>query len=317
MDFLSILGSELTPDQIKSNSEFSENKNNIPAIMEADYNLLINQSNIASFMSETSIATDIVEYFALENFELGMEGFLGNLWFKFVQFIKKLLDHIAVMFTHFFTGINRKAVYLDSMKIKLQTSKEFNWMGLHSATIRAYDPESFHDILSACELMQKVLIHLFDDKEFDLDSISDFSKYGISFEKGCVKKNGLGDKYSPSEFDLGYRMQSDITLGKMGWDGAKVAKLCDELCNQLKFHKDKDYLFIKYKYAMESLVRNKEQEKSVDREYVNKITQTVKSATSILLYITRLINECSSQMVAMCKILESTPDKEPNRNVEY
>lgn len=319
MDLLTSLGSDLTLDQLKINSDLSVGKDIWRDMVEADYLYTLEYEWIQAFLEESNNAKEIVNYFALENYEQGLEGFIGDAWFKFVQFVKKVIAHIKVMFNHFWSGINRKEAYLRNMKIKLRGSSHFNWLKLRDTELIGYNADTFEKVLKICEKIESLLSKLFADNNLDLDDNRDFVIYGIEFEKGLIKKDGVSSQYfyDAKKFDLGIRPNADKALGLVGWNEDSVLRMLDALVEHLKFHNKKDYLFIQFEHAMEALIRRKEHETNIDRDQINRLRNTIQTATSIMLHLTKLINTCTNQMVKMCNILETEDAPKPKQEVEW
>ena len=319
MDFLTTLGSSLTPDQMKVNTDLANGKSIWFDMMEADYQYTIECDILTSYLEEMNDATEIVNFFSLENYEEGLEGFISDTWFKFVQFVKKVVAHVKVMFNHFWTGINRKEAYLKDMKVKLRGSGNFNWLAMRDTELVGYNPERFGIVLKVCDKIQEVLEKVFKDSEFSLDDIRDFTSYGIEFENGLIKKDGVKSEYTydAKKFNLGLDPNADKSLGLLGWTEELTLKCLDDLLGHLKFHNQKDYLFIKFQYATEALIRQKENDTTSTREQINRLRNTIQTTTSMMLYITKLINTCTDQMVRMCRALEKEEIEEPRQEVEW
>lgn len=319
MDLISTLGSTFTTDQLKVNTDIANGKNIWFDMMEADYQYTMECNAIIACMEEMNNAAETVDFFSLENYEAGIEGFISDAWFKFIQFVKKVVAHVKVMFNHFWSGINRKQAYLEDMKIKLRGSSNFNWLELRDTELIGYNPERFHTVLKMCEKIETVLEKVFKNSEFNLDDIRDFVIYGIEFENGLVKKDGVKNEYlyDAKKFNLGLEPNADKSLGLLGWTEEVTLKMLEQLLGHLQFHNQKDYLFIKFQYATEALIRQKENDKSYDRDQITRLRNTIQTTTSMMLYLTKLINTCTDQMIRMCHALEKKEVARPKQEVEW
>lgn len=266
------------------------------------------RAELLFLLAESDTEIQMLGCFALENFESGMEGFVGDLWFKFIQLVKRIIGQVRVMIQHFLDGINGSKRYLEAMRVTLRGGNLLNWDKMFGSTVDAYDTRTFQEALDASEIMEGVLRDLFKNPSFDLDGITKFQKWGITFSNGRVIRDHQ-EPSSATSFDLDFNSNSLVPLRKLGWNQSYTVTLLDQLISHLEFHNEKDYLFVDFKSAAETLIRKGEHDSQQDPEKIRKMSNSIRTASAIIVYLTSTITFMSNQMVSMMKLLEE-PVKE-------
>ena len=304
MDLLSVLGDHMSPIELESNKIAAKGDQDLFfAILENDYKFseaIEELKSLSSNMNEDEISFG---YFSLENWESGVEGLIGDAWFNFVQFVKKVVRTIRTALNHFFSGMTLRLRYMEKMKIKLLNVRDLNVEAFEHSTTPAYSKNDFIDLFRGLEIVRRTLNSLFMKQDFDLDGIMEFRQYGITFVNGAVHRD-LGDNTRSSIFDLGYKQDATKELFKLGWNFSALPGALDKLIEFTKYDLQKDFDFIKFQSAMDKLIRSKEKEAKTDWDEIRRLTNIAKTVSSMVSYNANTIWKMSRQMVTMLKALE-------------
>ncbi len=316
MNILDSIGSQLDPVDIQINEIVSKGSDALFLQMyEHEYRFFEAIEELDSLMPEFTRRETELNFFSLENWDNGAEGLVGDMWFNFVQFIKKVVRTIKTAVTHFLTGMGFRLRYFEDMRIKLRGNNNFNVANFESTTTLAYSKSDYEDLFRALDCLRRTLNSLFGKQDFDLDGIMDFRQYGIVFVNGAIVKD-LGNGKRSSEFDLGFDRDASKPLYKLGWNMSALMPMLDRLVEAIKYDTKKDYDYIRFQSAMDRLVRTKEQEARKDYNEIHRLTNIAKSMASMIAYNTRTTWKMSSQMSVMLKALE-VPVKTTRTDVVY
>lgn len=316
MDILTSIGSHLDPFELQANAVASQGNDILFLNMyEEDYKYTEALENLNALLFSFSNSECELGFFSLENWNNGTEGFIGDMWFNFVEFIKKIVRTIRTLISHFLQGMSFKLHYLEDMSIKLRGSNNFNILNFENTKMLAYSKSDFEDILNALDILKRTLDSLFNKQDFDLDSIMDFRKYGIVFNKGVVVRD-IGNGKSSTEFSFGYDQDGTKTLYKLGWNMSAVSPLLNRLIDTVKYDIKKDFEYVKFQSAMDKLIRNRDQETKRNYEEIVRLTNIAKSMSSMVAYNTKITWKLVKQMIGMLKALEE-PIKEPRKSEVY
>ena len=318
MDILTSIGSQFDPMELQINSVASKGAPDIFFnIYEHDYRYTEAMEDLFSLcfsLTENEFSTN---YFSLENWENGMEGLIGDAWFNFVEFVKKIVKTIKTAITHFLQGMGFKLRYLEDMRIKLRnSSNKFNILNFENTTILAFSKSEYEDSFRALDLLRRTLDTLFNKQDFDLDGIMEFRQYGIVFNRGAIVKD-IGNGQSSSEFSFGFKQEAGKTLDRLGWNMSTLVPMLDRLVEVLKYDLKKDFEYIRFQGAMNKLVRTKEHEAKKDYEEIRRLTNITKSMASMVSYNTNLTWKLTRQMIGMLKALEEPVKEIRNGDVHY
>lgn len=318
MDILTSIGSQLDPLELQTNAIASKGAEHIFFNMyEHDYRYTEALEELTSLCSSLSDQELSINYFSLENWEDGMEGLIGDAWFNFVEFVKKVVRTIKTAITHFFQGMGFKLRYLEDMRIKLRnTSNQFNIVNFENATMLAFTKSDYEDAFRALDLLRRTLDTLFNKQDFDLDGIMEFRQYGIVFNRGAVVKD-LGNGQSSSEFSFGFKQEAGKTLDRLGWNLSTLVPMLDRLVEVLKYDLKKDFEYIRFQSAMNKLIRTKDQEVKKDYEEIRRLTNITKSMASMVSYNTSLTWKLTRQMIGMLRALEAPVKEVRDGDVHY
>ena len=316
MDILTAIGSQMDPLELQSNAVASKGDNQLFLdIYEQDYLYSEAIEELHDLMSTLTNEESSLNFFAMERWDNGMEGIIGDAWFNFVEFVKKVVRTIKTAITHFMQGMGFKLRYLEDMRIKLRGSGRFNIANFENATMMAYSKNDYEEIFRALALLRRTLDTLFNKQDFDLDGIMDFRQYGIVFVQGAVVK-GLGADNHSSEFSFGFKQDSTKSLYKLGWNFSNVGPALDRLVEVLRYDLKKDFEYIRFQSAMDKLIRSKGNEKTKDYEEIRRLTNITKSMAAMVSYNTNLTWKITRQMISMLKALEE-PVKEVRTDEVY
>lgn len=307
MDLYTVLGASLSQEDLQTNLIASKGEDkSILAIYESftDYEhakqeLLDALENFDSSYTES--------YFSLENWETGFEGVIGDLWFKFVQFIKRIVAHLGVMWDHFVNGNSRQKRYLEQMRLTIKSiAKPLNWSAFGDASGLLYTPYEFDDLLKICSKVEVVLTSIYRKNDFELDSIMDFDSYGITFKDNRLINRNEKDEYATPKFYVGIEPKT-MTYKRAGWNPSNFSGMLDKLIDRLEFNIEKDFKFIQFKDSMEKLIhRGGGDGSKYEPEKVMRLTSSIKSVVAMCNFLTGSINSMAKQMVLGCKALETT-----------
>ena len=305
MNILDTIGSQLDPTDMQINKVAAEGMNSMFLQMyEHEYRFFEAIEELNSFMPEFTKRESDLNFFSLENWDNGMEGVIGDMWFNFVQFIKKVIRAIKTAVEHFFKGIGFRLRYFEDMRIKLRGNNNFNIGNFESTTTMAYSKSDYEDLFRALDCLRRTLNSLFSKQDFDLDGIMDFRQYGIVFVNGAVVKD-LENGRRSSEFDLGFKRDATKPLYRLGWNMSAIMPMLDRLVETIKYDMKKDFEYIRFQSAMDRLVRTKEQEARKDYNEIHRLTNITKSMAAMIAYNTSTTWKMSSQMAVMLKALEA------------
>lgn len=256
-------------------------------------------------------------YFCMENWDTGMEGVFKDLWFKFVQFIKRIVNHIRVMWDHFVNGNSRSKRYLERMNVELKSGlKPLNWMAFADTTGLIYTPYEFEELLRLCTKIETVLTTIYRKNDFELDSVMDFDTYGITFKDNRLVQKGVQDEYRTPKFEINIQPKT-MSYKRAGWSSSVFAGILGKLIAILEFNIEKDFKFIQFQDSMEKLIhRGGSDGSKYDPEKITRLTNAIRSVVAMCNFMSDTINKLSQQMVLGCKALE-TPIPEARKDVVY
>lgn len=316
MDILTPIGSQLDPFELQANVIAAKGNDILFLnIYEEDYKYTEALEDLNNLLFTLSNDECDLGFFSLENWDNGTEGFIGDMWFNFVEFIKKIVRTIRTIISHFLQGMSFKLHYLEDMSTKLRGSSNLNIANFENTKMLAYSKSDFEDILRALDILKRTLNSLFTKQDFDLDSIMDFRKYGIVFNKGAIVKD-IGNGKTSTEFSFGYDQDGTKSLYKLGWNMSAISPLLDRLIETVKYDIKKDFEYVNFQSAMDKLIRNKDQETKRDYNEITRLTNIAKSMAAMVSYNTKITWKLVKQMTDMLKALEA-PIKEPRNGDIY
>ena len=316
MDILSSIGSQLDPLELQVNEVAAKNPDHVFLnIFEYDYRYSEALEELNTLLTSNTEQDFSYNYFSLENWDGGMEGLIGDAWFNFVEFIKKVVRTIKTAISHFIQGMGFKLKYLEDMRIKLRSGKEFNILEFESTKMMAYTKADYESLFRALDLLRRTLDTLFNKQDFDLDGIMDFRQYGIVFNNGAIVRD-LGNDQKSSEFSFGYKQVGNKDLGQLGWNMSSIVTMLDKLVEVLRYDMKKDFDYIRFQSAMDKLIRDKTNEKKRDYEEIRRLTNIAKSMAAMVAYNTNITWKMTRQMTGMLKALEA-PVKKPREDEVY
>lgn len=315
MNILGVIGEHLDPIEAKVNAIASKGTDAVfLEIYEHDYRFSEAIEELNSLLPELSLSETNINFFSLENWDNGIEGLIGDMWFNFVEFVKKVVRTIKTAISHFLQGTRFRLNYFEDMRIKLRGNINFNILNFESTTTLAYSKTDFEEILRALDILRRTLNTLFNKQDFDLDGIMEFRQYGIVFNKGAVVKD-LGTGQRSSQFDLGFNQVAGKSLDRLGWNMSALVPMLDRLVEVVKYDLKKDYEFIRFQSAMDKLIRTKEQEAKRDYDEIHRLTNITKSMAAMVSYNATTTWKLTRQMVTMLKALEAPIKQARSENV--
>ena len=318
MDILSSIGSQLDPLELQVN-EIAAKGNDLVFfnIYEHDYRYSEAMEELNVLLSSLTEEELSCNYFSLENWEGGMEGLIGDAWFNFVEFIKKVVRTIKTAISHFIQGMGFKLKYLENMRIKLRGDlNSFNIMNFESTKMLAYTKADYEELFRALDLLRRTLDTLFNKQDFDLDGIMDFRQYGIVFNNGAIVRD-LGNGQKSSEFTFDINQVGNKDLSQLGWNTSTLIPMLDRLVEVLRYDMKKDFDYIRFQGAMDKLIRNKTNEKKRDYEEIRRLTNIARSMAAMVSYNTNITWKMVRQMIGMLKALEAPVKKIRDDEVYY
>ena len=304
MDLLSTLGSSFNEYELKANEIAAKGDQDLfLSILEQDYKFSEAIEELKNCLFETNDFNTNIGYFSLENWENGTEGLIGDAWFNFVQFVKKVVRTIRTALNHFFSGMTLRLKYMESMKVKLHNVRELNIMEFSGTITPAYTKNDFIDLFRGLESVRRTLNSLFMKQDFDIDGIMEFRNYGITFVNGAINKD-IGNDMKSTVFDLGYKQDASKEIGKLGWTIDAIPGVLDRLIEFVKYDLSKDYDYVKFQSAMDRLIRNHENSAKTDWDEIRRLTNIAKTISAMVSYNATTVWKMSKQMVTMLKALE-------------
>lgn len=315
MNILGIIGDQLDPIEAKVNSVAAKGDEAIfLEIYEHDYRFSEAIEELNNLLPELSTTEININYFSLENWDNGVEGLIGDMWFNFVEFVKKVIRTIKTAIAHFIQGTRFRLNYFEDMRIKLRASNNFNILNFENTTTLAFSKTDFEEVLRALDILRRTLNSLFNKQDFDLDGIMEFRQYGIVFNRGAIVKD-LGSGQKSSQFDLGFNQVAGKTLDRLGWNMSALVPMLDRLVEVVKYDLKKDYEYIRFQGAMDKLIRTKEHEAKRDYEEIHRLTNITKSMAAMVSYNASMTWKLTRQMVTMLKALEAPVKQARSENV--
>ena len=295
MDLLTSIGSVMDPKDLKFNQLAARGEDIVSLeVSNSDYFLFDSLNELSLYFQEEFMPE--TNFFSLENWDNGLEGMLSDAWFKFVQFVKRIVRTIKTAITHFITGVSRRLRYFKEMKVEIR-GKALNWEAFYELKTMAYTYRDFEELIRALNIVKKTLNTMFGKQDFDLDSIMDFREWGITFVNGAVYKNEREE--SDHKFDLGYTRVGNKTMYELGWRDTNLTDVVDKFCDILEYDIKKDYDYVRFQSAMDTLIRDTENSKSTNGKY-----EEIRRLHNIVLSVSKMVQYCISTTWNMGSQLE-------------
>lgn len=293
--------------QFFNGSMFLPEENILQLSTQNDLEYFLAQGQLFEALTSLNVNSHIEQLLCTESWSNGYEGFIQNAWFNFTQFIKKIIRYVKTMLDHFLSGVNRKKRYLESKKIDIIRGATVNWDNLKRPVEGIYfKKDAFDFINTLCMAIQSFLTKVFNNPNIDLDSLSDFKKWNITFSNGTLLYNGMtGSLLSFFFQDTTLFNKQTESLERKKYDKNSILYSIDFLINILEYSNKKDYLFITFRSAMERLIHTASS--TEDKRNIEKYKNSAKSIASLIAFMTEAIIRSANQMIKIIGVLE-TPE---------
>jgi hypothetical protein len=281
----------------KVNISFISESTVFSRMIAADYMYAAARNDLVIDTLGSYTETDYVIDLFSNDMTNGLEGFISDMWFKFVQFVKRIIANTGVMFKHFVNGLTSKNAYLETRYNDL-FGMHPDVSGMLTFVASAYTPTNFKTMIDLIGLVEKVLGQVLAKPDLDLDSVTDFAKHGITFRNGRVYKNST---LSRASFSFNIDQVNQRSMVAIGWNSSNFLPHLKLLLDKLDFNDDKDYMFVDFKSNMERLVRKTERSANADSDVIRRLTNTITTVSEMMVFTTDTYKQLTGQMVAMVK----------------